>query len=364
MIGWIIGGMLLLAFLLSAIGGRVFMYVALRTGMLDRPGAHKAHGRPTPLLGGSAIFAAILLPALVALVAVIILSHSGCTDWVPPWIRIHLPGAMQRLGMAIGILAMALLLHIMGLVDDRRALGPWPKLALQLTVAIFTAAVLDVRVMHFAGPIVSVGVSILWIVAITNAFNFLDNMDGLSGGVAAICAGTLLLAAAQVGQIFVAGWLALLLGALLGFLPYNFPPARMFMGDAGSLVVGYLLAVLSCLTTYTSPESETHFLYGVFAPLVLLAVPIYDTLSVTVLRLRAGQSPMVGDRRHFSHRLLRRGMSVRKAVLTIWLCTLTTSTGALVLVRAAGAVPATLVFLQTMAILAIVALLESGSFEE
>jgi UDP-GlcNAc:undecaprenyl-phosphate GlcNAc-1-phosphate transferase len=360
MIGWIIGILVLPAFVISALAGRLFMRVAEATDMLDRPGAHKAHGLPTPLLGGCAIFSGILIPAVLALVLVAGLSRTGGASWIPASLSVHLPGAMKRLPAAAGILALAGVLHVMGLRDDRKGLGPWFKLGVQILVAGVTVLALQVRVMQFAGPVVSSMVSILWIVVITNALNFLDNMDGLSAGVAAICAGILLLAAAQMGQIFVSAWLALLLGALLGFLPYNFAPARMFMGDAGSLVIGYLLAVLTCLTTYTSPDASTHFLYGVFAPLVLLAVPLYDSLSVTILRIRAGLSPMVGDRRHFSHRLVKRGMTVRNAVLTIWLCTLATGMGALLLVHVAGAVSATLVFLQTLAVLGIIALLEWG----
>jgi UDP-GlcNAc:undecaprenyl-phosphate GlcNAc-1-phosphate transferase len=358
-IGWVIGAMLLAAFVISALAGPLMMRLAVKIGMVDRPGAHKAHAAATPLLGGSAIFAALAIPAVGALVILSVLSAAG-RDVLPPELAIHLPGAMERLPMAVGLLILAGVLHAMGLIDDRRALGPWPKLGLQVAVALVTVIVLDIRAMHFAGRPVSIAVSTLWIVAITNALNFLDNMDGLSAGVAAICAGALLLAASQMGQLFVAGWLALLLGALLGFLPYNFPPARMFMGDAGSLVIGYMLATGSLLTTYTSPTGQTHFLYGVFAPLVLLAVPLYDTASVMFLRLRAGQNPMVGDRRHFSHRLLKRGMTTRRAVLTIWLCTLTTATGALLLVHVAGPRGAVLVFIQTVGVLGIVALLESG----
>ncbi|TFG40443.1 MAG: undecaprenyl/decaprenyl-phosphate alpha-N-acetylglucosaminyl 1-phosphate transferase, partial [Syntrophobacterales bacterium] len=189
--------------------------------------------------------------------------------------------------------------------------------------------------------------------------------DGLSAGVAAICAAALLGAAASVGQLFVTGWLCVILGALLGFLPYNYPPAKVFMGDAGALVIGFLLATASCLTTYVHPSQSlgpltgTHYLYGVFVPLVVLAVPLYDMVSVVSLRLRDRKSPMVGDRRHFSHRLVRRGMSVRTAVLTIYLCTAATAIGASLLPQV-DKVGAVLILSQTLAILLIIALLESA----
>ena len=131
------------------------------------------------------------------------------------------------------------------------------------------------------------------------------------------------------------------------------------MGDSGSLPVGYLLGVTSALTTYVHP-GQTYYLYGIFVPLVLMAVPLYDMVSVIVLRLREGASPLVGDRRHFSHRLLRRGMSVRKTVLTVYLCTAGTAISASLLAHVADNVGAVLAFAQTVGILLIIALLESS----
>ncbi len=332
--------------------------MARRFGMMDRPGRHKAHARPTPLLGGCAIFAGVLLPAMLALALAAVWDATGPPGWLPRVLAVHVSGAASRVPRAVGLLACAMVLHVVGLIDDRRNLGPLPKLAAQLAVCLVAAWVLEVRVLTVAGPAVSIAASTLWLAAITNAFNFLDNMDGLSAGVAAICSAALLAAAASIGQLFVAGWLCLLLGALAGFLPRNFPPARIFMGDAGSMVVGFLLAAASCLTTYVRP-GQTYYLYGVFVPVVLLAVPMYDMISVVTLRLRDRRSPMVGDRRHFSHRLVRRGMSVRKAVLTIYLCTAATAIAATLLPRVddTGAV---LLFAQTLAVLLIIALLESA----
>ncbi len=226
-------------------------------------------------------------------------------------------------------------------------------------MAVFVVLFCNVRILIATGPWISGAVTVFWIVAITNAFNFLDNMDGLAAGVAAIVAASFLAASARMGQLFVPAWLCLILGSLCGFLLYNFPPAKVFMGDAGSLVVGYLLAVMSCLTTYVRP-GETFYAYGVFVPLVLMAVPLYDMASVITLRLRDRSNPMVGDRRHFSHRLIRRGMSVRKAALTIYLCTAATAISATLLARV-DTVGAVLVFSQTVIILAVLALLESGN---
>ena len=352
----IIAGLVSLAIAFLAVP--VTTRLAHMFGMIDLPARHKGHARPTPLLGGCAIFAAILLPTMLAMSMSRIWAHNGVPKWVPVELAVHVAGAAERAPQALGILACAFVLHVIGIVDDRRNLGPLFKLIGQLVVCTAAVVFFGVRVLTVAGPTVSCIVTVLWLVAITNAFNFLDNMDGLSAGVAAICAAALLAAAASIGQLFVMGWLCVILGALVGFMPYNYPPAKVFMGDAGSLVVGFLLGVVSCLTTYVQPGRQ-YYLYGVFVPLVVMAVPLYDMVSVVSLRLRDRKSPMVGDRRHFSHRLVRRGMSVRTAVLTIYLCTGATAVAASLLPRV-DTVGAVLIFAQTMAILLIIALLESA----
>jgi UDP-GlcNAc:undecaprenyl-phosphate GlcNAc-1-phosphate transferase len=220
-----------------------------------------------------------------------------------------------------------------------------------------------------AGAAASVVLSILWIVAITNAMNFLDNMDGLSAGVGAIIAALYLAAALLAGQWFVAGLAAIVLGALLGFLVFNFPPARLFMGDGGSLPLGFLLAVISARTSDFAPFSlpgprpealvlPGHW-YGVLMPAVVLAVPLYDLVSVTLIRLRRGRSPFHADRNHFSHRLVRRGLTQRSAVLVIYLATAATGLGG-VMLGTLQRWQAALVALQVLATLATLALLEAS----
>ena len=351
-------GAVAVAFFLSVTATSVAKSVARRTGFLDVPRAHKAHAGAVPLLGGSAIFLAVLLPSLLALAMVSIWSAYGVPAWLErlaPALAVHVDGAASKVPQALGVLLAATALHVLGLVDDRKHLGPWSKLIVQLVVIGGVVIVCDIRILTMLGIVPSCVLTILWLTVLTNSFNFLDNMDGLSAGVAAICAGALLAASASIGQVFVSAWLCLLLGALLGFLPYNFAPASIYMGDAGSLVVGFLVGIASCLTTYVH-EGLTS--YAMFVPLVVMAIPLYDTCSVMVLRIRAGKNPMVGDRQHFSHRLVRRGMSTRKAVLTIYLCTAGTAIAATLLPRVdvAGAI---LILVQTLAILTIVAILES-----
>ncbi|MGA2264895.1 MAG: MraY family glycosyltransferase [Phycisphaerae bacterium] len=347
------------AFVLSMLATPVAMRLARRLDMMDVPGRHKAHPGPVPMMGGCAMFFAILLPSLLALSAARLWAHFGAPAWLPRHLAENIGGAAAKAPQALAILAGAMALHIVGLIDDRKNLGPWLKLIAQVLVIVAVVIFAKIRILTALGGPMSMAASILWLVAVTNAFNFMDNMDGLAAGVAAICAAALLAAAASLGQLFVSAWLCLLLGALLGFLPYNFPPAKVFMGDAGSLVIGYLLGVVSCLTTYV-PPGATYYLYGIFVPVVLMAVPLYDAASVILLRLHEGRSPMIGDRHHFSHRLLRRGMKVRAAVGTIYLCTAGTAISASLLPHVADRIGAILVFAQVLIILMTIALLEWG----
>ena len=205
----------------------------------------------------------------------------------------------------------------------------------------------------------SMALTILWIGCITNTFNFLDNMDGLSAGIAAVCATAFLITTLLIGQSFVAAMLALLLGALLGFLCFNFPPATIFMGDSGSLVIGFLLGVLTVRTTYLPHGVDiARGWYALFAPVIVLALPLYDFVVVSMIRLSRGRSPFAGDTNHFSHRLVARGMSKRTAVLCLYLITASTSIAAIILPHVGTTFEAMLIFAQTILVLCVVALLE------
>jgi UDP-GlcNAc:undecaprenyl-phosphate GlcNAc-1-phosphate transferase len=369
-----------LSFALAFILTLLVRSLALKIGFVDKPGGRKIHANPKPLGGGIAIFWGITLPILAALAFVhffqpphwlddLLSPHVSHTTNIPPQSLAiaYWDGIRLQTPMAIGILAAAAILHILGLVDDRKALGPMSKLIIQLAVVAVLVVGLDMRSMTFLDHLLPLGrwpsilVTILWIAGITNAFNFLDNMDGLSAGVAAVCTLAFLVTALGISQWFVAAGLALLLGSLLGFLCFNFPPATIFMGDAGSLVIGLFLGVLTVRTTYIAPEIQSHFAsgwYALFAPLIVMAVPLYDLIVVSALRIRAGKSPFVGDANHLSHRLVARGMSRRTAVLCIYLITAATALAAVVLTQVRSTHAAILIFAQTVLILAVVALLE------
>ena len=344
-------------FILSRIFTLIAIRVAPRFGFVDIPAGRKAHKSATPLLGGAAIFLGFFIPFAIAMVLIKIWSASGAPEFLPKDIAIHISGAAYRIGSGIVLLVATSMLFLLGLWDDKKALGPILKLAVQLISATLVVWFADVRVITVAGTPLSVLLTILWIVAITNSFNFLDNMDGLTAGVSAICCLGMVAVAITTGQWFVASLGALLAGSVLGFLPANFPPARIFMGDAGSMTIGFLVAILSCQITYVRPGEPT-IIYGLMTPLCLLAVPIYDTISVMIIRIKSGANPMVGDRNHFSHRLLKRGMSKRTVALTIYFCASIPVASAIVLTYTRQIVPAVLIAFQVIIILLVIALLE------
>jgi UDP-GlcNAc:undecaprenyl-phosphate GlcNAc-1-phosphate transferase len=369
----------LISFTLSWIATYAIKRLAPRFNFVDKPGHRKIHYIPKPLGGGIAIFLAIALP-LVGGIAGSHLSvlqnlfpHSG-NDALR---QALLSGAKQQTPLAIGVLLAMLGMHLLGLWDDRRALGPFIKLFIQLAVISSLIVAMEIiaartrtpslrlRVFHLLdarlglGPWPSILLTVLWIGGITNAFNFLDNMDGLSAGIAAVCAAAFLITALSIEQYFVAALLAMLLGALLGFLCFNFSPASIFMGDSGSLLIGFVLGVLTVRTTYLPPDIDiARGWYALFAPVIVLALPLYDFLVVSAIRLSRGRSPFVGDTNHFSHRLVARGMSRRTAVLTLYLITASTSIAAIILPHIGSTFGAMLIFGQTILILCVVALLE------
>lgn len=345
------------ALVISAITTPIVRGWSRRHDFVDRPGGHKAHATPVALLGGISFVAAIILPMMGALVAARFLLRFNAT-WLPAEVAAHLPGIVAKTSEGLAIIGGAIVLHLVGIWDDRQPWGAWPKFLVQAAVAAFVVIGFDVRLLTAAGPVISTAASILWIITLTNAFNFLDNMDGLAAGVALIVACVFAVTAMQAGQLFVPACCWLVVGATLGFLPYNIHPASIFMGDAGSLVLGYLIAVLTILTTFYDASFGRHPA-GVLAPLVVMAVPLYDTLSVFYLRWRAGISIWQGDRRHFSHRLQRRGLSVREAVGVIWLATAVTALPATLLPSASRALAAGIV-LQTLAVVVLVAYLEKA----
>jgi len=359
----------LISLLISAAATWIIIRLAPKIGFVDKPGGRKIHENPKPLGGGIAIVLGLLLPilagaAVVAVTPVDVPTHATTTILGQPvdsaLFSALLGGAKGQLPLALAFAASVLGMHVLGLFDDRRAMGPMVKLIIQLLITTaLVVAFKEMRILTAAGTLPSIVLTVLWIGAITNAMNFLDNMDGLSAGVAAVCASAFLVSAVLVEQWFVAATLALFLGAVLGFLLFNFPPAKIFMGDSGSLVCGFVLGVLTVRTTFLPPDKTfAAGWYAVFVPVLVLALPLYDLIVVSVIRMSRGKSPFVGDTNHFSHRLVRRGMSKRTAVLCIYLVTASTAIAAIVLPMVNSPLGAFLIVAQTVLILCVVMLLE------
>jgi UDP-GlcNAc:undecaprenyl-phosphate GlcNAc-1-phosphate transferase len=283
--------LILLSALLLAFGATpLAQRAARRLGVIDQPAARKQHVVPTPLLGGVAIYLAFIV-SLVAL------------------------GDRFYVNQVTGIFLGATMVSFLGLWDDRWHLKPWPKLIGQC-LAAGILVLTDVRIGVFPWPWLNVAATLLWVVFITNAMNLLDNMDGLSGGIAAIAAAFFLLFAAMSKQYLVGALAAALVGACAGFLFYNFNPASIFMGDTGALFLGFVLAAVGIKLRF--PENSAFVTWMV--PVLVLAVPIFDTSLVIISRLRRGLNPLTAPGKdHLSHRLARLTGNPREAVLVCYL---------------------------------------------
>jgi UDP-GlcNAc:undecaprenyl-phosphate GlcNAc-1-phosphate transferase len=293
---------ILAAFFLAFLATPLTRILAQRVGMIDQPGVRKAHRSPVPLLGGLAMYVAI---------AIAIFAFAG-RDWL--W---------ESAGIFVGMT----MLFATGLWDDRYGAPVWVKFAAQLGAAL-AIVIVGVRV-QLIHPILDVLITIVWVVGITNAVNFMDNMDGLAAGISAVAAGGFFVLAALEGQGLVASLAAALCGAALGFLFYNFAPAVSFMGDAGALTLGFLLAVLGIKIRFLDFSVASTWM----SPIVVLGVLIFDTTLVTISRLRRGRSPFQGGSDHTSHRLAQLGLSSPRAVLTLYVTAAALSALAVWMVR-------------------------------
>ena len=351
------------ACLVSCLGTALMRRLAPQWGLMDHPAARKVHLVPTPLGGGIGIWLGVVVPLVGGwVVAWSFPSIPVLKDWFPPEILPHLDGIKFRSEQMWAVLAGGTALSIMGLFDDWKSL-PWqPRLLVQFLVAcglVFGAGIHGT--LFVSAPAVGSVLSVIWILILINSFNFLDNMDGLSGGIGMIAAslfGVIMLSATREPRWLVGGALLILAGSLLGFLLHNRPPAKIFMGDTGSYFIGLMLACLTVQGTfYEYGQSGTHV---ILAPLCILAVPLYDICSVLLIRIWQGRSPFQPDKSHFSHRLVEMGLSKPAAVATIHLTTLTTGLAGLLLYQVEGWYAAGLVCSLILCVLAVIAILETA----
>ncbi|MDD5010706.1 MAG: MraY family glycosyltransferase [Phycisphaerae bacterium] len=348
----------LAAFVTSILLMMVSKNIAARFRLIAQPRIDRFHKKIVPLGGGIAIFLTMLLACLGIIAALKLLAVNNMTKLCGRDFQEYIEGFLHNIRYLWVIMGCLTILFLLGLWDDIKNLKPLPKLIVQFAAAFAAAYWGDVRVELFIeSKIITSILSSFWIVLVINIFNFLDNMDGASAGIAIIISLVLFVIATFSGQVFVAGFTMIFAGTLAGFLIFNFHPASIFMGDAGSFVIGFLVAMFTLRTTYH--QAEINHGYAILAPLVIMAIPLYDFSSVTFLRIKQRKSPFVGDTQHFSHRLKKLGLTEFQTVLTLYLATIATGLGAVALTRAVWPY-GFLIFLQTIMILEIVILLESA----
>jgi UDP-GlcNAc:undecaprenyl-phosphate GlcNAc-1-phosphate transferase len=273
--------------------------IALATNVVDNPNAaHKSHKKAVPYLGGVAIIIGIIS---ISYSTSLVSDFTSATFW-----------------LATSVLGPALVLGLIGLWDDIKNLSPLPRFIAQSIAGIFTASVLIItnNVGNPTGSnIFDAVITIFWVVGICNSINFFDNLDGGAAGAVAISSATLAFLALTGDQYLIAALATVTTGATLGFLVWNKSPAKIYMGDAGALFLGVLLATL---TIRLEPNTNTQ-IGSYLTPIFLLAVPILDTTVAVISRLRRHISPFQGGQDHLSHRLIRAGLSRKQAAISLWL---------------------------------------------
>lgn len=269
----------------------VTRHLAFRLGVLAQPSSRNIHKSPTPLMGGLAIYGAFLIAMLL---------------FSPP----------LYLREFSAVVAGTTWLTLVGFVDDRNGMQPLIKMGAQM-VAGFVLIAAGIQVRVFSTDLLNIPLTLLWIVGITNAINFQDNMDGLAAGITAIASIFFFAMAMREDLSLVGSLAAAMAGASVGFLVYNFNPATTFMGDMGSMVLGFILSILALKLDFNVPAERQIVTWMV--PVVVLGLPIFDTTLVVFTRLREGRSPMQGGKDHSSHRLVSLGLGQRTAVLILYL---------------------------------------------
>ena len=349
-------GVLVGAFIIAALLVPVAEWIARRFGVMDDPGPRKVHDKPMPRLGGIAVYVAFTVVVLVGYFGVPLLLEIR-------WVQTNLAGPVAMLQEAyrvesklLALLLGSAIVFLVGLVDDvlgnRFPVG-WKAVGQLVAAGVLIAG--GIRTDFLFYDWLNVLLTLVWVVGITNAFNLLDNMDGLSAGVALVASLVLLLNAWLLGGFFMSLIYAALIGALLGFLRSNWHPASIFLGDCGSLFIGFTLASLTLLQRYVDSDASSTY-FPVLMPVLVLALPILDTATVTFIRIRERRPIYIGDTRHLSHRLRSLGMKPPLAVVTICLISLGLGLGAVGLAHA-DLVHSIFILLQALAVVAVLLIL-------
>lgn len=315
--------------ILALLATPVVIWLARRIGAVDRPGIRTVHKLPIPRIGGVAIF----LSAMVVIVSVIFVNDNIGQAFRAAWLQL------------VTLLGSATLIFAIGLVDDLKGLPARVKFLAELLVAL-VLCLAGIRISNIAVTdqwVLPLGewawlLTLLWVIGITNAVNLSDGLDGLAAGVSAIACGVMAIFAIHGGQIIMGVLMLALLGSLSGFLFFNFNPAKVFMGDCGSLFLGFTIASASVMGTTKSAA-----LVGLALPALALGVPIFDTLLSMLRRFLERRSLFAPDRSHFHHRLLDLGLHQRHAVMAIYLVTLI-ATGLGLFMMLSGSISSLVIF--------------------
>ncbi|MGO9639740.1 MAG: glycosyltransferase family 4 protein [Candidatus Acidiferrales bacterium] len=315
--------------------------LAIRMGMVDRPGPRKVHLQPVPLLGGLAIYCGVFLAIVVSMGS-------------QPWSEV------------VGIFAGATLLAVVGFLDDRGLLhhqiklfGAMPLAGVILLVSGVRAQVFSPLFRGWAGVWADTALTLVWVVGVTAAFSILDHMDGLCAGVAAVASLFFAIFAFQSGQLLVSTMAAAVMGAAMGFLRWNFNPAKIFMGDGGAMFLGFLMATLALKLR---PAGPAHFPWLV--PVLILGVPVFDTTLISISRSRRGLLPFTTPGKdHTAHRLSNLGLGQRRAVLVLYGLGAFSGASALVISRVSQGFVLPLAAVSAVLALGAVAWLERAPYE-
>ncbi|KAF0135121.1 MAG: UDP-N-acetylglucosamine:undecaprenyl-P N-acetylglucosaminyl 1-P transferase [Candidatus Saganbacteria bacterium] len=305
----------LIALFVTILATPIVSKIAVRFGAVDNPGERKVHTKIVPRLGGAAIYAGFICSLIFGIIFLKLLGRG-----------------MEPLHL-LGIIIGGTLIFLVGIFDDLTGLKPITKLIWQFIAAgfvVFSGVTIGFISNPFNGMLtlglVGIPLTLIWIVGMTNAINLIDGLDGLAAGVTAISSGTLFFVALRTHQIGAALIMLSLCGAALGFLRYNFFPAKIFLGDSGSYLLGFLLASASVIGVF-----KTTLVVALIIPIMILGVPIFDTMFAITRRLGEGRSPFAADKKHIHHMLLRAGFTQREAVLAIYIACFLLSIGALLM---------------------------------
>ncbi len=298
---------------------------------LDGPGEKKLQTEPVPYGAGLAVFLGFAAPIAIGIFAAFLAWESA-----PGLLREHAQGIQSKIQPMVAILVGAILMLSLGRVDDRTPLSIPLRFFIQVFVASMVA-LLGVRLTLFvSSEILQIIITALWLVFVMNVCNFMDNMDGLLPGCALIAALCFALFSGLSGQLFICGFSLALAGAVAGILRYNLHPAQIYLGDEGSLFIGFLLACLSVLASYVSEESDGISWRPFLIPFLLLGMPVIDGVLVIIARIQRRQAPWEGGLDHLSHRLLHQGRSKTEAVRVIWAASVSLGAGGIFLSQTSG----------------------------